>query len=203
MENLIEEPALIEDDIAFELVHETTVEALRLLAEQGDADAQTALGCLYAIGRGVPQDDSEAAKWFRLAAEGGDPVGQSSLGARTLTGEVSLKTTAKRSSGFGLPLNKGMRRRSNLAIAYARGRGVLKTTAKRRSGFGLPLNKELRGHRATSQSRTLTGKVYLKTTAKRRSGIGLPLKEEIQLGSSTSGWRTLTGKASLKTTAKR
>ena len=40
-------------------------EATRLAAEQGDADAQFNLGVMYGNGRGVPQDDAEADRWFR------------------------------------------------------------------------------------------------------------------------------------------
>ena len=36
------------------------IEALRAQAEQGDADAQYALGGMYFEGRGVPQDDVQA-----------------------------------------------------------------------------------------------------------------------------------------------
>ena len=39
------------------------------LAEQGGADAQFNLGFMYNNGRGVPQDDKTAVKWYRLAAE--------------------------------------------------------------------------------------------------------------------------------------
>ncbi len=35
----------------------------------GNADAQTALGTMYAQGQGAPQNYTEAAKWFRLAAD--------------------------------------------------------------------------------------------------------------------------------------
>ena len=38
-------------------------------AERGDAGAQFNLGVRYANGRGVLQDNKEAVKWFRLAAE--------------------------------------------------------------------------------------------------------------------------------------
>ena len=40
----------------------------RTLAEQGDATAQFNLGVMYRTGRGVPQDDVEAYKWYNLAA---------------------------------------------------------------------------------------------------------------------------------------
>ena len=35
----------------------------------GDAAAQTVLGIMYADGDGVPENDAEAVRWFRLAAE--------------------------------------------------------------------------------------------------------------------------------------
>ena len=42
------------------------------LAEQDDAKAQGAIGALYDNGMGVPENDAEAAKWFRKAAEQGE-----------------------------------------------------------------------------------------------------------------------------------
>ena len=52
----------------------------RLAAEQGDAWAQFKLGQMYDIGSGVPQDSSEAVKWYLLSAEQGNASAQSSLG---------------------------------------------------------------------------------------------------------------------------
>jgi TPR repeat protein len=49
--------------------YETALRELRLLAEQGDAGAQYNLGTMYAEGLGVSQDDVEAVRWCRLAAE--------------------------------------------------------------------------------------------------------------------------------------
>ena len=45
-------------------------------AEQGNAEAQNSLGLVYGNGRGVPQDDEAAVKWFRRAAEQGHPAAQ-------------------------------------------------------------------------------------------------------------------------------
>ena len=42
-------------------------------AERGDAQAQFNLGVMYDKGRGVSQDDAEAFKWYRQAAERGLP----------------------------------------------------------------------------------------------------------------------------------
>ena len=59
------------------------VAAIRL-AEQGDMDAQLNLGYMHLHGRGVPQDDAEAVRWFRLAADQGNATAQYFLGVRTL-----------------------------------------------------------------------------------------------------------------------
>ncbi len=56
------------------------VEAVRLVAEQGDAEAQYNLGGAYASGQGVPQDYTETARWFRRAAEQGHANAQYALG---------------------------------------------------------------------------------------------------------------------------
>jgi len=44
------------------------IDALRVRAEQGDAEAQYNLGVMYSDGRGVPQDDVQAHMWYNLAA---------------------------------------------------------------------------------------------------------------------------------------
>tara|TARA_B100000809_G_scaffold144074_1_gene141637 strand:+ start:42 stop:566 length:525 start_codon:yes stop_codon:yes gene_type:complete len=41
-------------------------------AEQGDAVAQFSLGVMYYKGHGVPENDAEAVKWYRKAAEQGN-----------------------------------------------------------------------------------------------------------------------------------
>ena len=58
----------------------TALREFRVLAEQGDADAQTNLGFIYNYGQGVPQDYAEAANWYRKAAEQGHTGGQYNLG---------------------------------------------------------------------------------------------------------------------------
>jgi len=45
------------------------LEDVRSCAKQGDAHAQTVLGAMYANGEGVPEDDVEAVRWYRLSAE--------------------------------------------------------------------------------------------------------------------------------------
>jgi TPR repeat protein len=50
------------------------------LAEAGDARAQYHLGTLFALGRGVPQNDAEAAHWISLAGEQGHTLAQYVVG---------------------------------------------------------------------------------------------------------------------------
>ena len=70
---------------------QSTSEAIRLIAESGDAAAQRDLGLMYAAGRGVEHDDKEAARWLLLAAEQGEPSAQASLGFAYALGKgVSL-----------------------------------------------------------------------------------------------------------------
>ena len=52
----------------------------RLAAEQDHADAQNLLGLLYSEGKGVAEDDTEAARWFRRAARLGNAYAQYNLG---------------------------------------------------------------------------------------------------------------------------
>ena len=56
------------------------LEDLTRCAELGDAGAQGNLGWMYATGEGVPQDDAEAVRWYRLAAEQGYASAQYNLG---------------------------------------------------------------------------------------------------------------------------
>ena len=51
----------------------TALKIYRLLAEQGNASAKTALGVIYEHGQGVPQDFVRAVIWYSEAAYQGDP----------------------------------------------------------------------------------------------------------------------------------
>ena len=43
-------------------------------AEQGNAKAQYNVGLMYDKGWGVPKNDAEAVKWYRMAAEQGNEL---------------------------------------------------------------------------------------------------------------------------------
>jgi TPR repeat protein len=51
--------------------YQTALAEWQPLAEQGHAESQFGMGLLYANGFGVPLDDDQALKWYRLAADQG------------------------------------------------------------------------------------------------------------------------------------
>ena len=53
---------------------------------KGYAVGQYSLGLMYNNGRGVPRDDAEAARWYRLAADQGLTEAQYNLGLLYVTG---------------------------------------------------------------------------------------------------------------------
>jgi len=57
------------------------------LAKQGDAEVQHNLGGMYTHGEGAPENDAEAFKWYRKAAEPGDALAQSVLGHKYYLGD--------------------------------------------------------------------------------------------------------------------
>lgn len=62
------------------------VNTIEKTAKQGDAKAQAALGFMYYLGRGVAQNDVEAAYWISLAAEQDEALAQVTLGFMYATG---------------------------------------------------------------------------------------------------------------------
>ena len=69
------------------LAADSAAEEMRIMAEFGNAKAQSQLGFMYASGEGIAQDNAEAVKWFRQAAEQGLPEAQSVLGLMYAAGK--------------------------------------------------------------------------------------------------------------------
>jgi TPR repeat protein len=65
------------------------------LAETGDAAAQFRLGSMYHHGKGVPQDDAEAVKWYHKAAVQGNTDAQNNLDQMKAEGIKVDKTESK------------------------------------------------------------------------------------------------------------
>jgi TPR repeat protein len=97
------------------------------LAEQGDALAQYHVGMLYHKGRGVPQDDVQARKWYTKAAAQGQAKAQFSLGTLYFNGEGGSKDYQQALRWFRLAANQGEAlAQTKLAIMYDDGDGVPK-----------------------------------------------------------------------------
>jgi hypothetical protein len=77
-EATLEESSDVSEDETDALKHQRA-------ADQGDAAAQYNLGNLYLEGRGMPQDDAKALKWFRRAADQGDAVNVAAVRGGFLT----------------------------------------------------------------------------------------------------------------------
>lgn len=97
------------------------------LAEQGDALAQYHVGMLYHKGRGVPQDDAQARKWYAKAAAQGQAKAQFSLGTLYFNGEGGPKDYQQALRWFRLGANqKDALCQTKLGIMYDDGEGVPK-----------------------------------------------------------------------------
>ena len=83
------------------------IDALRVRAEAGDAEAQFNLGVLYNNGDGVPQDDAEAVRWYRLAADQGYADAQYNLGVMYATGEGVPQDDAEALRWYRLAADQG------------------------------------------------------------------------------------------------
>ncbi|RCK78856.1 MAG: hypothetical protein OZSIB_1006 [Candidatus Ozemobacter sibiricus] len=96
-------------------------EALAAAAANGNAEAQYQLGTLYHFGRQATRDFTEAARWYRLAAQQGHSMAQYQLGALAFAQNRFPEAVdwLQKSAAQGNPLAQ-----YNLGILYMTGRGV-------------------------------------------------------------------------------
>jgi len=103
----------------------TALHEFKLLAAQGNADAQVNLGFLYARGHGVPQDYKEAASWYRKAAEQGQADAQFNLGSLYYDGLGLARDFKKAAEWYSKAAELGqIDAQYNLGLMYATGQGV-------------------------------------------------------------------------------
>jgi TPR repeat protein len=99
-------------------------DALRANAEAGDAEDQYALGVMYDYGIGVPQDEAEAVRWYRLAADQGDAAAQYRLGINYDDGEGVPEDDVEAVRWFRLAAAQGVAAaQTTLGVMYATGEG--------------------------------------------------------------------------------
>ena len=97
----------------------------RPLAEQGDILAQFGLGVMYDRGEGVPQNDTEAVKWYRRAAEQGHDMAQFSLGVMYEEGEGVPQSDAEAVRWFRKAAEQGYTEaQTTMGFMYALGKGL-------------------------------------------------------------------------------
>src|SRR6185503_9032677 len=85
----------------------TALREWRPLAEQGNVLAQYNLGLLYRKGRGVPQDDVQARKWYEKAAAQGQAKAQFNLGTLYFNGEGVPKNYQQALRWYSLAATNG------------------------------------------------------------------------------------------------
>jgi TPR repeat protein len=115
---------------------QASLDPVRRAADQGDAVAQHNLGLMYEEGRGVPQDDAEAVKWYRRAADQGNALAQDKLGVIYVQGRGVPQDDAEAVKWFQRAANQGDAiAQHNLGLMYEEGRSVPQDDAEAAKWF--------------------------------------------------------------------
>ena len=122
-------------------------EAIKARAETGDAEAQVSLGFIYGDGEGVAENDQEAVKWFRLAAEQGNVLSQNLLGLQYLLGGMGVVQNYKEAlNWFILAAKQGHSgSQSEMARMYEQGRGATQNFSLAYIWYSLANTTQIRG----------------------------------------------------------
>ena len=75
------------DPCSSDVINMSALAGLIRCAESGWAPDQYTLGMMYAQGNGVPEDDAEAVRWYRMAGENGHASAQHNLGVMYAEGK--------------------------------------------------------------------------------------------------------------------
>jgi hypothetical protein len=103
----------------------TALREWKPLAEQGNVDAQYALGVMSDNGQGVPQSYKEALKWIRLAADQGNATAQYNLGSKYANGQGVPQDYKEAVKWYRLAADQGNAdAQNNLGVGYVNGQGV-------------------------------------------------------------------------------
>jgi uncharacterized protein len=122
-------PAVADCEAGFEALEKAQYErAFRYLvpcAEGGDPIAQFNLGLMYDLGDGVPQDDAEAARWYRRAAEQGVVEAQNNVGHMYASGKGVLQDDVEALRWYRMAADQGhAKAQHNVGVMYFYGKGV-------------------------------------------------------------------------------
>jgi TPR repeat protein len=140
----------------------TALRLWRPLADQGNAEAQYALGFMYDRGQGVPQNNAEAAKWWRLAADQGNTFAQYNLGTLYENGKGVPQNKAEALKWYHLAAERGNdQAQFNVGVLYFAGVAVSENRIEAAKWF----------RRAADQGHT-GAQVYLGLSY--ATGLGVP-----------------------------
>ena len=121
------------------------------LAKTGNASAQPLIGFMYSMGQGVAQNEVEAARWLRMAAEQGYALAQSNLGARYAIGKGVTQDYAEAVKWLRLAADQGFADAQHLlGYMYASGEGLQESFVKAHMWFSLAAAQ---GHENAKQHR--------------------------------------------------
>lgn len=105
--------------------YETARKEMQPLADAGDPRAQVAIGYLYFHAHGLPQNDTEAFKWFRKAAMQGYAPGQAQLGVMYEEGYGTVRNSVEALKWYRLAAEQGEPAgQYGVGMAYFYGDGV-------------------------------------------------------------------------------
>ncbi len=114
------------------------VEIFRDLADDGDGDAQAALGRLLALGNGIDEDDSAAAELYLLAAEQGHIEAQLDLATAYLGGFGVERDFGQAARWFNVAAAEGnARAQYNMGLLNNAGNGVMRDQSQAYMWFTL------------------------------------------------------------------
>ena len=100
----------------------TAFREFSVLAEQGNARSQTALGVMFSNGQGVSKDEQQAVIWYLRAAEQGDAAGQFNLASKYYYGLGVFKDEQQALSWYRKSASKGYSAAEfSLGVIYAEG----------------------------------------------------------------------------------
>ena len=106
---------------------ETAFERTKRLAEGGDKVAQCLLAYIYSEGKGVPEDDKEAVKWYTKAAKQGNAKAQNNLGEMYYNAEGVPQDYKEAVKWYRLAAEQGdANAQAMVGLCYADGLGVAK-----------------------------------------------------------------------------
>lgn len=116
--------------------HLTAFQEFWTLAQGGHTGAQFNLGVLYATGLAVPQDFSQAARWYRMAAEHGHALAQCNLGVLYEAGKGLIQNDGEAIRWYRLAALQGNPGgQNNLGRMYEEGRGVPRNSGEALSWY--------------------------------------------------------------------